>query len=131
MDDVVAAAAAAGAELAAITAALREGVASVRSSLEWLLANFKVSATNAGAVSYHFLMMLGVVTGGWQMARAALIAREKLADGAADKDFYTAKLLTARFYAEQSLPRALAHARTIPAGSETMMAFTLEQFRGE
>jgi len=131
MDEAVAAADTAGTELAAITVALREGIASVRASLEWLLANFKASAANAGAVSYHFLMMLGVVTGGWQMARAALIANQKLADGAADKEFYTAKILTARFYAEQSLPRALAHARSIAAGSETMMAFTLEQFRGE
>lgn len=131
MDDVIAAAEAVGAELAPLSAALSEGVASVRESLEWLLANFKASAANAGGVSYHFLMMLGTVTGGWQMARAALIAHAKLTAGEVDKDFYTAKLMTARFYAEQSLPRARAHAQTIAAGSETMMAFTLEQFRGE
>jgi alkylation response protein AidB-like acyl-CoA dehydrogenase len=129
MDEVVAAVDAAG--LAVVGTALREGVASVRASLEWLLANYKTSAANAGGVSYHFLMLLGTVVGGWQLARAALIANTKLAAGEVDKDFYTAKLQTANFYAEQSLPRAMAHARTIAAGSETMMAFTLEQFRGE
>ena len=117
--------------MAVIGTALREGVANVRAALEWLLANYKASAANAGGVSYHFLMLLGTVVGGWQMARAALVANAKLAAGEVDKDFYTAKLQTVSFYAEQSLPRAMAHARTIAAGSETMMAFTLEQFRGE
>jgi len=131
MDETVASCAAAGEELAVLSTALGDGVASVRQSLEWLLANYKASASNPGGVSYHFLMMLGTVVGGWQMARAALIAHEKLADGDVDKEFYSAKLLTARFYAEQSLPRAMAHAKTIAAGSETMMAVTLEQFRGE
>jgi len=131
MDAVVAAADAAGDEVASVGTALRDGIASIRESLKWLLANYAVSASNAGGVSYHFLMLLGTVTGGWQMARAALIALEQLEAGAVDKEFFAAKLMTARFYAEQAMPRALAHARTIAAGSETMMAFTLEQLRGE
>jgi hypothetical protein len=131
MDAVVAAADAAGDEVASVGTALRDGIASIRESLEWLLANYAASASNAGGVSYHFLMLLGTVTGGWQMARAALIANEQLEAGAVDKEFFAAKLMTARFYAEQAMPRALAHARTITAGSETMMAFTLEQLRGE
>ena len=77
------------------------------------------------------LGLLGTVVGGWEMARAALIENAKLTAVEVDKDFYTAKLQTVSFYAEQSLPRAMAHARTITAGSDTMMAFTLEQFRGE
>jgi len=131
MDAVVAAADAAGDEVASVGTALRDGIASIRESLEWLLANYAASASNAGGVSYHFLMLLGTVTGGWQMARAALIAHEQLEAGAVDKEFFTAKLMTARFYAEQAMPRAQAHARTITAGSETMMAFTLEQLRGD
>jgi alkylation response protein AidB-like acyl-CoA dehydrogenase len=131
IDAIASEAASAGEELGCIGGALSEAVAVVRESLEWLLANYKADPNNAAAVSYHFLMMLGTVAGGWQMARAALVAKAKLDGGAADKDFYNAKILTARFYAEQALPRALGHAKTIQAGGATMMAITLDQLRGE
>jgi butyryl-CoA dehydrogenase len=49
------------------------------------------------------------------MARAASIAATKLSG--TDKDFYAAKLMSARFYAEQVLPVALAHARVVTAGA--------------
>jgi hypothetical protein len=39
-----------------------------------------------------------------------------------------AKLITARFYIEQSLPMAEAHAATIHAGAGTVMALSPEQF---
>jgi alkylation response protein AidB-like acyl-CoA dehydrogenase len=131
MDEVAAQCAAAGDAVAAVGAALGEGVNNVRAALDWLLANSAANPSNPGAVSYHFLMMLGVVCGGWQMARAALVAHERLAAGSADAEFYDGKLKSAHFYAEQALPRAQAHAITISAGSQTMMDYTLEQFRGE
>ena len=62
------------------------------------------------------------------MARAAVIASERLASGTTDTDFMQAKVLTAKFYAEQSLPRAAAHAATIRSGGATMMALSTEQF---
>jgi butyryl-CoA dehydrogenase len=49
------------------------------------------------------------------MARAAGIAATKLSG--AEKDFYAAKLISARFYAEQVLPAALAHARIVTSGA--------------
>ncbi len=59
------------------------------------------------------------------MARSAKVAREKLAGGDADTDFYTAKILMAKFYAEQALPRVAAHARSVQSGSAIIMAITL------
>jgi len=118
-------------DLAVIAAALHEAVGNARTALTWLLEHNAANPANPGAVSYHFLMLLGTVTGGWQMARAALAAQAQLDAGAADTDFYAGKLQTARFYAEQVLPRAFAHARSIESGSATMLRFTLEQMRGE
>ena len=68
-----------------------------------------IRAASAGAVP--FLELLGVVAGGWQMGRAALLAQQHLAAGDGDQEFYRAKMLTARFYADHVLPRAegLAH----------------------
>jgi hypothetical protein len=131
MDATVVAGQKFGADHAVIAAALHDGVGAGRRALAWLLEHNATNPANPGAVSYHFLMLLGTVTGGWQMARAALAAQSQLDGGAADTDFYAGKVQTARFYAEQVLPRAFAHGRSIESGSETMLRFTLEQMRGD
>ncbi|MEJ2138842.1 MAG: acyl-CoA dehydrogenase C-terminal domain-containing protein [Gammaproteobacteria bacterium] len=131
MDATAAACKAAGNELTTVCESLTAAVSGAREALAWLLANAKADPANAGAVSYHFLMLLGLVAGGWQMARAALIATEKLAAGAADNDFYAAKILSARFYAEQSLARVSGHAATISSGSATLMSITVDQLLGD
>jgi alkylation response protein AidB-like acyl-CoA dehydrogenase len=118
-------------ELGMLGEALSAASGDARVTLDWLLENHASDATIAGGVSYHFLMLLGTLCGGWQMARSAQIATEKLAGGTVDTDFYTAKVLSAKFYAEQALPRVSAHARSVRSGSATMMAITLEQLRGE
>ena len=56
----------------------------------------------AMAVAVPYLKLCGYVAGGWLMARASAIAA-KHKDGA-DREFYSAKLRTALFYAEQVLP---------------------------
>jgi 3-(methylthio)propanoyl-CoA dehydrogenase len=121
---------AAAAELAVISTALAEGRQAIEAAGAWLAANHARHPAAPGAASYHMLMLLGTVTGGWQLARAALIARERLAAGASgpDRDFYRAKLLTARFYAEQFLPLATAHLRAVQAGPDTLLAITDDQF---
>jgi 3-(methylthio)propanoyl-CoA dehydrogenase len=70
------------------------------------------------AVAVPFLKLCGFVIGGWLMAKSAAIAAGKLSG--ADKDFYAAKLRSARFYAEQVLPAALTHARVVMSGAESV-----------
>ena len=60
----------------------------------------------AFGASVNYMMLTGYVCGGWQMARAALAARARLTAGA-DEDFCRAKIATARFYAEQILPKVM------------------------
>lgn len=117
-------------ELAAVATGLSAGREAIEAAATWLAANHAAHPATPGAVSYHVLMLLGTVTGGWQLARAALIARARLADGAAgaDQSFYSAKLVTARFYAEQSMPLAAAHLRAIQAGPEALLALSDDQF---
>jgi len=59
------------------------------------------------AASVPYLMLAGIVHGGWQMARAALVCQRHLIEGATDP-FYRSKLSTALFYGAQVLPRALS-----------------------
>lgn len=117
-----------GDEFATMRNAYVSAVEQLRQSVAWLLANHEHDATIAGAVSYHLLMQMGLVTGAWQMVRAAEIAANKLAKGSQEQDFYSAKLVTARFYIEQILPRANAHASAICSGGATTMALNEQQF---
>lgn len=79
----------------------------------------------AGATPY--LRMLGTVAGGFFLAKSALAASRLLEEGSADKEFLEAKIVTARFYAEQLLPLGTALLGPITAGKETMFAINPEQ----
>ncbi len=76
----------------------------------------------AMAASFNYMMLTGYVFGGWHLARAALIACQRLDDEGED-DFHRAKIATARFYAEQILPRATGLATTIAHGDSGLMAW--------
>jgi len=73
--------------------------------------------------------MMGIVSLGWmwlKMATAADVALK--GDGREGRDFYDAKLVTARFYAQRELPMTGALRRKIEAGAETLMALPAEAF---
>ncbi|MDP6674084.1 MAG: acyl-CoA dehydrogenase C-terminal domain-containing protein, partial [Gammaproteobacteria bacterium] len=90
--------------------------------------NFAADPDTPGAVSVNFLMLMGTVAGGWQMARAASVAVEQLEAGAEDKSFYKAKIVTATYFAEQILPLASAYRAGVEAGSGSIMALSDDQF---
>ena len=73
-------------------------------------------------------MLTGTVAGGWQMANAAAAAADALEAGSEDADFYHAKLVTAQFYAEQSLPLSSSYRRAIESGAAAIMGLSHDQF---
>ncbi len=117
-----------GEGLAVIRSALQVAINEVVAAAQWLAENFSDSPDTPGAVSFNFLMLLGTVGGGWQMARAASVATDELADGAEDKAFFEAKIISARYFAEQVLPLAGAYRTGIEAGAGTIMALSDDQF---
>jgi hypothetical protein len=64
--------------------------------------------------------MFGLVTGGWFLARSALAAQQRLAEGRGDKEWLQEKIATARFYAEQLLPQAAGLAGAVTAGAAVL-----------
>ena len=117
-----------GDSLETIRVALKDGCQALVGATEWLFGNFSKDVNIPGAVSFNFLMLMGTVAGGWQMARAAVTAADYLNADGADKEFYEAKIITARFYAEQVLPMAGAYRRVVESGSESTMALSEDQF---
>ena len=61
------------------------------------------------SAAFNYLMLMGTVIGGWQLARGALVATTKLATDGTDPVFLRTQVLMARFYAEHVLPRVLAY----------------------
>jgi 3-(methylsulfanyl)propanoyl-CoA dehydrogenase len=114
--------------IAVIRRSLSEGVAALTEATDWLLATFPHNMRAAAAGAVPFLKLFGVVAGGWQMGRAALIAKRRLDEGAEDYDFYRAKIGTARFYAEHVLPLAQPCKQEIVNGSTSVLALEEAQF---
>ena len=114
--------------LGVIRRALAEGVATLSDATDWLLETYPHNSKAAAAGAVPYLKLWGTVAGGWQMARAALVAKQRLDDGAEDFDFYRGKLGTARFYAEHILPLAQVHRQTIVNGSASVLALEQAQF---
>src|SRR3954452_4053958 len=81
---------------------LMAGIQAVSDCVDFIVAEKNPNAAFAGAVP--FLKLMGIVAGGWQMARAALAAEKQMKQG--DRKFLEAKIVTARFYAEQVLVQA-------------------------
>jgi alkylation response protein AidB-like acyl-CoA dehydrogenase len=81
-----------------------------------------------GAAATDYLQFSGYVCLGWCWIAAAGVAAKKLAEGAADADFYRAKLVTARHYFDRILPRADGHAAAARAGAVGLMTLPAEHF---
>ena len=105
-----------------IRKALADGIKAVEECVDFIVSAKDPRAQFAGAVP--FLKLMGIVAGGWQMARAALAA----AKGTGDDSFYKAKVATVRFYADHVLVQAPALRNTVVNGAAGVMALSEEQF---
>jgi len=105
-----------------IRKALADGVKAVDECVDFIVGAKDPRVQFAGAVP--FLKLMGIVAGGWQMARAALAA----AKGTGDDSFDKAKIATVRFYADHVLVQAPALRNTVVNGAAGVMALTEDQF---
>ena len=117
----------AGEDFAVIKTALGQGIAALTAAVDYIVANYgaDIRAVSVGAVP--FLRLMGCVCGGWQLARAALVAQRKIAAG--DRDaFYPAKIATTRFYADHLLAAAPGMAHSIVHGASGALALAEDSF---
>ncbi|MBN8442983.1 MAG: acyl-CoA dehydrogenase [Dechloromonas sp.] len=121
-------AAADGAAFAAMRGALAEGVDAVEEAVAYIVANYAKDIKAVSVGSVPFLKLLGIVAGGWQMARAALVARAKLAAGEGDARFFEAKIVTARFFADHVMSEARGLSYAVVNGAAGALELSEEQF---
>ena len=118
----------AGDEFAAIRKSLSAGITAVEEAVAYILATFGQDIKAASVGSVPFLKLLGIVTGGWQMGRAALVSARRLAEDSGDATFYKTKIVTARFYADHVLSQAPGLAYAVVNGAAGALALEEDQF---
>jgi len=101
---------------------LEQGIGALEKSTEWILQSVSDDPELPAAAASPYLQLWGTVVGGWQLARASMIASDKLGSGG-DDNFYKAKINSARFYAANILPQALAFEIAVTEGSQTVLEF--------
>jgi alkylation response protein AidB-like acyl-CoA dehydrogenase len=72
----------------------------------------------AAAAATPYLRLVGVVAGQWMLTRQAKAAERRLKEGGGDRAFLQLKCALARFYAQNILPQAMAHAMAAAGGQE-------------
>jgi hypothetical protein len=112
----------------AVRKALTRGLDEIVQCSTYILTNFKRDADLISSAAFNYLMLVGTVTGGWQLARGALAARSQLAAGGGDTAFLERQVVLARFYAEQVMPRNAAYGESVRAGTGSMMALAADNF---
>ncbi len=114
-------------DLQAIGARQSVAVDALEKAVSWIVANFASDPKAAHAGAVPFLYLLGIVAGGWQMGRAAVIARARIAAGENDP-FWAAKLATARFYADHFLTQAAGLAESVISGAAGALEIADDSF---
>ncbi|MGR3497137.1 acyl-CoA dehydrogenase C-terminal domain-containing protein [Citreimonas sp.] len=94
----------------------------------YFMQNGMKNPNNALSGSYDFMHLFGHVCLGLMWARMGWAAREALAAGTGDVEFYETKLATGRYYMARQLPMTGTHLARIQTGAETVMALDAANF---
>ncbi|MGQ0446402.1 MAG: acyl-CoA dehydrogenase C-terminal domain-containing protein [Beijerinckiaceae bacterium] len=119
---------AADASLASYLLGLEQGLAHLERATMWFMQNAIAKPDNAGAGSYDYMHLFGLVALGYMWAHIAKAAVANKSAGNGDAAAMEAKLLRAKFFMERMMPETSTHLARISAGAATMMAMPAGQF---
>ncbi len=95
--------------------------------VDFVAGNTKAHPNDVFAGSVPYLMLAGNLMAGWQLGRALLVALSPEAQ-AQDAAFMSAKVVTARFYADHILAKAPGVRDSIVEGAGSVTAMALDAF---
>src|SRR4051794_6864349 len=111
-------------------APLQQALGHLQQATMWFMQNAVKEPDNAGAGSYDYMHLFGLVALGYMWAQMVKAAHAKLANGGADgaADRLKAKLVTGRFFMERVLPETAAQVARIQTGAGSVMELPAEAF---
>jgi alkylation response protein AidB-like acyl-CoA dehydrogenase len=116
-----------GPAFVALAAALGRGIEALTQATDYIVGSYGKDVRTVAVGAVPFLRLMGIVSGGWMMARAALVAQGKITAGEADP-FYPAKIATAHFYAEHAMSEAAGLAQEVVQGGASALALDEAMF---
>ncbi|MFT3802932.1 MAG: acyl-CoA dehydrogenase [Burkholderiaceae bacterium] len=117
-----------GEDLAAIGGRLAAGADAYEQAVGFVVDAGKRDPRAVFAGSVPYLRMAGIVLSGWQLGRAALAARRGLAGKQGNPGFLSAKIATARFFADHLLTQAPGLCSSIVEGAAGALALDESAF---
>jgi alkylation response protein AidB-like acyl-CoA dehydrogenase len=119
-----------GPAFVALAAALGRGIEALKQATDYIVGNYGKDVRTVAVGAVPFLRLMGIVSGGWMMARAALVAQGKIAAGQDNNGdpFYPAKIATAHFYAEHAMSEAAGLAQEVVQGGASALALDEAMF---
>ena len=111
--------------LRSLAEALSAAVDALERSIRHVVENYGQDVRSVSVGAVPLLKLFGIVAGGWQLMRSALISSGRLESGGADgpdSGFHRAKIATARFYGDHVLPQTSGLAQCVIHGSASALA---------
>ncbi|MES3677421.1 acyl-CoA dehydrogenase [Halomonas elongata] len=108
------------ARLGDLAESLDELVDGLAATTDWLLVQGEEQTAELYGGAVPLLHQLGIVCGGWQLARAAEAAQRRHDAGEGDADHLVGILELARFYMASVAPEADSHARAVRHGGRVL-----------
>ncbi|MFK7829206.1 MAG: acyl-CoA dehydrogenase family protein [Congregibacter sp.] len=112
-------------DLALIGRHLLDAVAIQERSVATILEMLTSQPEASRAAAFDFMMQTGFLFGGWQLARGARVAQDRL-DAGSENQFYMRKVATATFYAQSILTRCAGHAATVSSAGGTLQTYPVD-----
>ncbi|CAB1369562.1 acyl-CoA dehydrogenase [Denitratisoma oestradiolicum] len=106
---------------------LARGISSLECAIDHIVGHYKSNVQSVAASGVIFLKLLGIVSGGWIMAKAALASGKQIQAGSTD-GFYRTKIETSHFYSQHFLPLAPALAEIIIHGGASVLFVSTDEF---
>lgn len=107
---------------------LAKGFAKLQQSTAIIAQKGLKNPDEAGAASVDYLRQFALVALAYMWCLMVQAAQKKLEEGEGDKDFYEAKIKTARFFMQRMLPEADARFKMVMAGANSLMEMDEDQF---
>ncbi|MFN8102969.1 MAG: acyl-CoA dehydrogenase [Acidimicrobiia bacterium] len=107
---------------------LSEAIVAVERTTGWIMEHGLADPNDAAAGATPYLRLWGFALGAYYLIKCAVAADDLRRSGTAgaDKGYLDAKVVTARFFAEQLLPQASALVGAITAGKDILYAIDSE-----
>lgn len=100
---------------------LEAALDSLEYSVELIVETYPKELRTTLGIAVPFLRQFSIVLGGWTLAKSASAAARRLAESSSDREFLSAKIDTAHFYATHVLVQAEALGTTVAEGGDATL----------